>query len=155
MGLKDLRRAIGALLFSASLGGLAAKVPLVEYRVGGDRIDAPLTSVPGDPARGKQIALNREAGNCQLCHQIPDSGLAVMGNIASSLAGVGAQLSVGQLRLRVVDAQRLNAGTVMPSYYRVEGVNDVASAWRGKPVLTAQQVEDVVAYLASLREAVK
>jgi sulfur-oxidizing protein SoxX len=129
-----------------------AQTPLADYRVSDDRIDAPLTSAPGDPARGKETALGRDAGNCQLCHQIPDSGLPVMGNVASSLAGVGARLTVAQLRLRIVDARRLNAGTLMPSYYRVEGLHDVASAWRGKPILTAQQIEDVVAYLATLKE---
>ncbi len=144
-----------ALLVSASAYTLAGETALVDYRINGDRIDEPLTRVAGDPARGKQLALSRDGGNCQLCHSIPDSGLAVMGDIASSLAGVGARLNVGQLRLRVVDAQRLNAGTIMPSYYRVAGLRDVASAWRGKPILSAQQVEDVVAYLATLKGAAK
>ncbi len=67
------------------------------------------------------------------------------------LSGVGARLSEGQLRLRIVDSVRLNRDTIMPSYYRMDGLNQVAAAWRGKPVLTAQQVEDVVAYLLTLR----
>jgi sulfur-oxidizing protein SoxX len=74
-----------------------------------------------------------------------------MGNIGPPLAGVGARLSEGQLRLRIVDSMRLNRDTIMPSYYRVDGLNLVAEAWRGKPVLTAQQVEDTVAYLLTLR----
>jgi sulfur-oxidizing protein SoxX len=74
-----------------------------------------------------------------------------MGNLASPLAGVGTRLSEGQLRLRIVDSARLNRDTIMPSYYRVDGLNQVAAAWRGKPILTAQQIEDAVAYLRTLR----
>jgi len=74
-----------------------------------------------------------------------------MGNLAPPLVGVGARLGEGQLRLRIVDSIRLNPQTIMPSYYRVDGLNRVAAAWRGKPVLTAQQVEDTVAYLLTLR----
>jgi len=74
-----------------------------------------------------------------------------MGNLAPPLAGAGARLDEGQLRLRIVDSMRLNPQTIMPSYYRVDGLNRVAAAWRGKPVLTAQQVEDTVAYLLTLR----
>ena len=74
-----------------------------------------------------------------------------MGNLAPPLGGVGARLGEGQLRLRIVDSMRLNPQTIMPSYYRVDGLNRVAAVWRGKPVLTAQQVEDTVAYLLTLR----
>ncbi len=74
-----------------------------------------------------------------------------MGNLASPLGGVGARLGEGQLRLRIVDSMWLNSQTIMPSYYRVDGLNNVAAAWRGKPVLTAQQVEDTIAYLLTLR----
>jgi sulfur-oxidizing protein SoxX len=74
-----------------------------------------------------------------------------MGNLASPLAGVGARFGEGRLRLQIVDSMRLNPQTIMPSYYRVDGLNQVAAALRGKPVLTAQQVEDVVAYLLTLR----
>lgn len=89
--------------------------------------------------------------NCLLCHAVPESGERFMGNVAPPLSGVGARLSAAQLRLRVVDQSRLNRDTVMPSYYRVSGLNNVAEAYRGKPILTAQQVEDVVAYLQTLR----
>lgn len=129
-----------------------AQPAIVSYRVSNNAIETPLTPVPGDAVRGKATALSRDAGNCQLCHAIPDSGIPVMGNIASSLAGVGTRFTAGQLRLRLVDAARLNPQTVMPSYYRVDGLHDVASAWRGKPMLTAQQIEDVVAYLVTLKE---
>ena len=88
--------------------------------------------------------------NCLLCHIVPDSGVRP-GNIGPPLNGVGARFSAGQLRLRIVDSLRLNPETVMPSYYRLEGLTQVAETWRGKTILTAQQVEDTIAYLMTLR----
>ena len=82
---------------------------------------------------------------------VPGIGKRVMGDLGPPLSGVGARLSAGQLRLRIVDTQRLNPQTIMPSYYRIDGLNQVGAAWRGKPVLTAQEVEDTVAYLLTLR----
>lgn len=129
----------------------AAQDSLVAYQVRGDAIDAPLTPVPGDPARGKQVVVDREAGHCLICHAIPDSGERFMGNVGPSLSGVGTRLSAGQIRLRLVDPTRAKPDAVMPSYYRIEGLRDVAGAWRGKPILTARQIEDAVAYLATLK----
>ena len=120
------------------------------YRVDGDAIREPLVSVTGDVERGREVLLGRD-GNCLLCHAVPETGARFMGNLAAPLSGVGARLSAGQLRLRIVDSTRLNPDTIMPSYYRISGLNRVAEAWRGKPVLTAQQVEDTVAYLLTLR----
>ena len=102
--------------------------------------------------RGKDVVVNREAGHCLLCHVVPQSGSRFMGDIGPSLAGVGNRFDVGQLRLRLVDASRMNSETIMPSYYRIDGLQRVASAYRGKPVLSAQHIEDAVAYLATLRE---
>lgn len=90
-------------------------------------------------------------GNCLLCHAVPETGARFMGNLGPPLSGVGSRLSAGQLRLRIVDTQRLNPDSIMPSYYRTEGLAQVAEAYRGKTVLTAQQIEDTVAYLVSLR----
>ena len=73
-----------------------------------------------------------------------------MGNVGPPLAGVGARLSAGELRLRVVDSTRVNPDSVMPPYHRTDGLNRVAVLYRGEPVLNAQQVEDVVAYLRGL-----
>lgn len=129
---------------------VAAPGALVPYRVEGDAIHRPLTAVPGDAMRGREVLSGRDA-NCLLCHAVPESGARFMGNIAPALSGVGARLSEGQLRLRVVDLSRLNRETVMPSYYRVEGLHRVAPAFRGKPVLDAQQIEDVVAFLKTLQ----
>lgn len=120
------------------------------YRVSGDAIREPLLPAPGDAARGRAVVAARDS-NCLLCHTVPDAQIRSMGNVGPPLAGVGGRLTEGQLRLRIVDSVRLNRDTLMPSYYRVNGLNQVGEAWRGKPVLTAQQVEDVVAYLLTLR----
>ena len=118
------------------------------YRVTGDAVVAPLTAEPGDPGRGRTLFEGRDA-NCYLCHSVP--GGRFMGNLAAPLGGVGARLNEGQLRLRIIDSARLNRDTIMPSYYRVDGLSQVAEAWRGKPILTAQQIEDTVTYLLTLR----
>jgi L-cysteine S-thiosulfotransferase len=128
----------------------AAAQALAPYRVDGDAIAAPLAGARGDAAKGREIVLGRES-SCLLCHAAPDAGSRPMGNIAPPLAGTGSRLSAGQLRLRVVDSTRVNAPTPMPSYYRVEGLNGVAAAFRGKPILSAQEIEDVVAYLVTLK----
>lgn len=136
----------------AAVAGCATSAPdaLPPYRVDGDAIRERLAPAPGDAARGKAVVVSRDS-NCLLCHAVPDSGVRFMGNIGRSLDGVGARLNEGQLRLRIVDSTRLNPETMMPSYYRTDGLNRVAETWRGKPVLTAQQVEDTVAYLLTLR----
>lgn len=120
------------------------------YRVEGDAIRESIASAPGEAARGREVVLGRDS-NCLLCHAVPDAGGRAMGNIGPPLAGVGSRLDEGQLRLRIVDSMRLNPDTVMPSYYRTDGLARVAGDWHGKTILTAQQVEDTVAYLSTLR----
>ena len=111
-------------------------------------MEAPLGS-PGDAARGREVFVSREAGHCVLCHEVP--GVDAFGNVGPSLAGVGSRLSVAQLRLRVADITKVDPAAVMPTFHRTEGMVRVASQYRGKPALTGQQVEDVVAWLATLR----
>ena len=115
-----------------------------------DAIEKPLAA-KGDVARGRAIVASRQAGLCLLCHSGPFPGEAMMGNLAPGLQGVGSRLSEGQLRLRIVDSSRVNPQTIMPPYYRTTGLERVAPAFRDKPVFDAQQVEDVVAFLATLR----
>jgi len=115
-----------------------------------DAIDKPLAP-KGDAARGRAIVANRQVGLCLLCHSGPFPEEPLMGNLAPSLQGVGARLSEGQLRLRIVDSSKVNPQTIMPSYYRTTGFTRVAPAFQGKSVLDAQQVEDVVAFLMTLR----
>lgn len=125
---------------------------LVAYRIVDGQIPAPLTNPPGDPARGKAAALSREGGNCFLCHSFPDAGDTPLGNIGPPLNGVGRRLTAAQLRLRMVDSTRINPASVMPAYYRIDGMERVAASYAGKPLLNAQQVEDVIAYLLTLRD---
>lgn len=131
---------------------LAAPVHAQPLQVVGDAIPAPLTATPGDAARGRAIVANRQVGLCLLCHSGPIPEERFQGDLAPSLAGAGARWSEGQLRLRIADGRRLNPESIMPSYLRTEGLERVGAAWRSKPVLEPQQVEDVVAYLRTLRD---
>jgi L-cysteine S-thiosulfotransferase len=121
------------------------------YVVRGDGIADSLTGKPGNATRGRALVLERTS-TCILCHSGPFPEAKFQGDLAPSLAGAGSRWSEGQLRLRLVDASRLNAATIMPSYYRLDGLVRVGQAWRGKPILSAEQIEDIVAYLVSLRE---
>ncbi|WP_439496475.1 sulfur oxidation c-type cytochrome SoxX [Bosea sp. (in: a-proteobacteria)] len=124
---------------------------LEPYEVVGDAIPRPLGGFRGEVARGDAIVRDRERGNCLICHQGADPAEPFQGSIGPPLTGTGTRLDAGQIRLRLVDASRLNPDTVMPPYFRTEGLHDVASQYRGKPALSAQEIEDVVAYLASLK----
>jgi sulfur-oxidizing protein SoxX len=134
-----------ALPFTTSAQGLRA------YVVSGDAIADSLTGIPGDATRGRALVLDR-ISTCILCHSGPFPEAKFQGDLAPSLAGAGSRWSEGELRLRLVDASHLNPATIMPSYYRIEGLVRVGPAWRGRPILSAEQIEDIVAYLASLRE---
>ena len=125
--------------------------PVARYRVVGDRIPEPLSPAAGNAQRGRDLVLAGDAANCVLCHAFPEASLRFAGDVGPSLAGVGRRLSAGQLRLRVADNLRVNPATAMPSYHRVEGMTNVAARYAGMPILNAQEVEDVVAYLSTLR----
>lgn len=131
---------------------MLASTSLPAQEVVGDAIPAPLTATPGDPARGRSIVANRQTGLCLLCHSGPFPEERFQGNLATSLAGAGSRWTAGQLRLRIVDSRRLNPDSPMPAFHRTEGLQRVAPAWRGRPILDAQQVEDVVAFLQTLRD---
>ncbi|QQP90562.1 sulfur oxidation c-type cytochrome SoxX [Skermanella sp. TT6] len=122
------------------------------YEVVGDSIPEPLAGAVGDPARGREIVTSRQTGLCLLCHSGPFPEERFPGDLAPSLAGVGARLSEGRIRLRIVDPGSLDPDTIMPSYYRADGLDRVAEAWRGRPILSAGQIEDVVAFLATLKD---
>jgi sulfur-oxidizing protein SoxX len=117
-----------------------------------DAIPEPLTGAPGDPARGRAIVTSRQVGLCLLCHSGPFPEERFQGNLAPDLSGAGRRWTEGQLRLRIVDSSRINPATIMPAYHRTEGLTRVAPAYRGKPILTAEQIEDVVAFLTTLRD---
>jgi sulfur-oxidizing protein SoxX len=119
---------------------------------GNDAIPESLTGAKGDPQRGRAIVANRQVGLCLLCHSGPFPEERFQGNLAPDLAGSGRRWSEGQLRLRIVDSSRINPATIMPAYYRSQGLVRVAPSWRGKPVLSAAQIEDVVAFLMTLKD---
>lgn len=115
-------------------------------------LPAPLTETPGDAVRGRAIVANRQVGLCLLCHTGPIPEERFQGNLAPDLAGAGDRWTAGQLRLRMVDSRRINPATIMPAYYSREGLQRVPAALQNKTILDAQQIEDVVAYLQSLRK---
>ena len=143
---------VGASVFSGALTNALAAAGLEPYAVHGDAVPAPLAGLAGDAARGRAIVLDRRRGNCLICHELPVEGEPFQGELGPPLAGVGSRLGPGQLRLRLIDQSRLNPDTIMPPYYRVEGLDAVAAEYRGLPALDAQAIEDVVAYLETLRE---
>ena len=162
---RSIATGLGAV-FAASLGLAAAGValapsfglaqgaaqPLVKFQVSNGGIAASLTGQPGDVQRGRLVVVNQKLGNCLACHEITAlKSEPYHGNVGPSLDGVGSRLSAAQLRLRIVDGTKLNPDTIMPPFYRVAGLNRVLKPFEGKPILTAQQVEDVVAFLQTLK----
>jgi L-cysteine S-thiosulfotransferase len=117
-----------------------------------DALPESLTGAKGDPARGRAIVANRQVGLCLLCHSGPIPEERFQGDLAPDLRGAGKRWTEPQLRQRIVDSRKLNPSTIMPSYFRTDGLTRVAPAFRGKPLLSAEQIEDVVAYLQTLDE---
>ena len=144
--------ACAAGLAVAAVSPVLAQGEVPAYVVLTDAIPSSLTGTKGDAARGRGIVANRHVGLCLLCHSGPFPEERLQGTIAPDLRGTGARLSEGQIRLRIADSSRVNPDTIMPAYHRTEGLTRVAPAYRGKPILTAEQIEDVVAFLATLRE---
>ena len=142
-------RALALALLAAAHPAAGGVAPFV---VSGGAIEAPLAGLSGDRMRGEAIVKNRETANCLICHSIPDERERFMGDVGPPLASVGTRLSPGQIRLRLVDPTLLNPRVVMPAYHRVEDLVRVDGRFRGRPVLGAQEIEDVVAYLAALED---
>jgi sulfur-oxidizing protein SoxX len=146
------RLALAALVLLALCDrSVRAQENLRSYEIVGNAIPKSLTGEPGDSERGRAIVVKRES-TCLLCHSGPFPEQRFQGDLSPSLKGAGSRWSEGELRLRLVDASRLNPATIMPSYYRLDGLHRVAQNYRGKPVLTAEQIEDVVAYLMTLKD---
>jgi L-cysteine S-thiosulfotransferase len=133
------------LLWAAVHGQASAQTAMT------DNLPEPLTQVAGDVARGRSVVANRSLSLCLLCHSGPLPEVQFQGDLAPSLAGAGARWTAPQLRLRLVDSRQLNPQTIMPPYHATQGLTRVAAAWRDQPILNAQQIEDVIAYLSTLR----
>lgn len=144
--------AAAALALLAVVPGQAGAQDLRPYEIVGDAIPEPLTGVRGDSVRGRAIVVDRQKGLCLLCHSGPFPEQRFQGNLAPDLRGAGTRWSEGQLRLKIVDSRRLNPATIMPPYHSTDGLVSVGRNWQGKPVLSAEQVEDVVAFLTTLTE---
>jgi L-cysteine S-thiosulfotransferase len=140
---------LGAMAIALAAASASAQ-EVAAIKIEGNAILQPLTDARGDPKRGERIVADGNAGNCFLCHTVPDSA-ATAGDIGPPLAGIGGRAKEGELRLRLVDATKLNPDSVMPAYHRIEALNRVDSRYRGKPLLTAHQIEDVIAYLLTLK----
>ena len=133
----------------ACIASASAQEQLVPYRVVDGGIPAPLTERPGDPARGLRLMNDRQKGGCLNCHAVP--GAKSPGDLGPDLAGVASRYSLAALRLRLVDPRRVDPAARMPAFYEIDGLTRVAPAFQGKPLLQPQEIEDVLAYLATLR----
>jgi len=153
MPVRVLHPLIAAMALAAATAAAAAgDTVLRPFSVSGDAIPMSLTGAPGDAVRGKAIVISRQTGLCLLCHSAPLPEEKFQGTIGPDLKGAGSRNTEGQLRLRIVDPRRFNPDTIMPAYYRQDGLQAVAPAFRGKTVLTAEEIEDVVAFLMTLRD---
>lgn len=144
--------AVSLLAGAPSLAAAQATARPGGFTVVGDGIPAPLIDAGGDAERGRTIVATRQLGLCLLCHSGPIPEERFQGNLAPDLAGTGRRWTAAQLRLRLTDPRRLNPESIMPAYYRSEELTRVGNAWQGKTLLSAQQIEDVVAYLLTLRD---
>jgi sulfur-oxidizing protein SoxX len=136
------------------LGAMAAAAaePYCSWEADNYGIDAPLCGLSGDPERGRVLAYERKKGNCLACHTMPIPEEQFHGTIGPNLAGVGSRYSEGQLRLRLVDMKVINPVTLMPGFYKnPDELSRVKKEFQGQTPLTAQEIEDVVAYLETLQ----
>lgn len=142
----------GCVALLAAVSGARADGAVAPYTVADGGIAAPLTDKPRDAAKGKALVIDREKGGCLACHVMPVPEEPIHGLIGPSLLGVADRMTESQLRLRIVDSKAINPDTIMPAFHRVTGLHRVLEAWQGTPFLTAQEVEDVVSYLKTLKE---
>jgi sulfur-oxidizing protein SoxX len=130
----------------------AANEKLVEFTVKDEStIEKSLTGKPGNAKKGRSLASNRKKGNCLACHKMPIPEQQFHGNIGPELTGIGDSYSAGELRLRIVNSKIINPDTIMPAFYNKDGYNRVLKKFKGKTILSAQEVEDIVAYLLTLK----
>ena len=134
-------------------GGIAySSDTLVAYRIINGAIPEPLTAQPGDPERGRRVVLDRDGGDCLVCHAMPLPQRQFHGTVGPPLDGIGSRASAGALRLRLVDPKAINPETIMPAYYKVAELHRILERYRDRPILTAQHIEDVIAYLLTLTQ---
>ena len=147
--------AIGSFAFAGALAlAVTATAGTAEYKIEDDAIKASLTGKAGDPANGKKIFLNRKKGNCLACHAVSSlKDHPYHGEVGPPLDGTASRWSEGELRLRIVNPKAVNEDTIMPSFYRKDGYHRVLKKFKGKSVISAQDVEDVLAYIMTFKDA--
>ncbi len=149
----------GGVALALLAQGAAAEVTKVQEKglkpyeiVDGHTIPKPLTDKPGDPKRGAKLVVTRKKGNCLACHKIQQlNDFPFHGNIGPELTDVASNLTEGEMRLRLVNPKVVNPDTIMPAFYRTEGLHRVMKKFQGKPVLTDQEIEDIIAFLKTLK----
>ena len=126
--------------------------PLVKYEIVGNTIPQPLTAQPGDPARGRRVIADASNSTCLICHEVPAwAELPDQGKIAPPLEGLGTRYTADELRLRLVNAKLITPDTMMPAYYRTEGLTRVQPQYVGRTIYSAQDVEDAIAFLMTIK----
>ncbi len=157
--MKAYAAAAAALSLSAALGHAADIAPSAVVYGAYGAVEQSLTGVPGDPVRGREIMADRGLGNCVACHVVSDMAeVPWHGEVGPPLDGAADRWSEAELRGLVADAKKTFEGTIMPAFYKVDGFIRPGDGYTGEaateiaPILTAQQIEDVVAYLATLKE---
>ena len=143
--------ALGVVFGLASNTNATAAKELVKYVVKDGAIAKSLTGKPGDAAKGRKLAINRKKGNCLACHVMPIPEQAFHGEVGPDLAGVGGRMSEGKIRLQIVDPKRNISDSIMPSFYRTAGFTKVLKKFKGKTILSAAEVEDLVAYVKTIK----
>jgi sulfur-oxidizing protein SoxX len=143
---------LGSACSTTATADTTATVGTVKYTIkDGESIPDSLTGKAGDAENGRKVAIDRRKGNCLACHVLPIPEQPFHGEVGPDLSDVGARLSEGELRLRVVDPKVVNEDTIMPAFFKQDGFHRVLKNFQGKTIISAQDVEDVVAYLVTLR----
>jgi sulfur-oxidizing protein SoxX len=144
------RTILSTIMGIAVFGSLLASAKAHDYTIVNDTIPVSLTGVPGDPAKGKKLAINRKKGNCLACHAMPIPEQQFHGEVGPDLSEVGSRFSEAELRMRLVNSKVLNPDTIMPAFHKVP-LNRVLKKFKGKTILGAQEIEDIIAYISTLK----
>ena len=144
--------ALGVVLgLALSTNVIAAEKMMVKFVIKDDAIAKSLTGKPGNAANGRKLAITRKKGNCLACHVMPIPEQPFHGDVGPDLKGVASRLSEGEVRLRIVNPKLLNPDTIMPAFYRKDGLVRVMKKFKGKTIISASEVEDLVAYTMTLK----
>ncbi|MCU7799343.1 MAG: sulfur oxidation c-type cytochrome SoxX [gamma proteobacterium symbiont of Lucinoma myriamae] len=128
-------------------------IDIIDYVIENKSIIAPLGGLTGAPGSGRALVRNQNKGNCLSCHQLPIPEDDFHGNIGPSLYTVGLRFNAAQLRIRMADMKLINPLTIMPGYYRSpDSINRIAPQYEGSTILSAQEIEDIVSYLMTLKK---